>query len=105
MRVVREQQYGDARGQHKHHANDGLLYLRPAPLRPGQQQGPGERGAERGHLHRGTLRCPAHGVGKDDTDAGNLRHGQIDENNAARKHLHAQRHMGGGNQQSGDEGR
>jgi len=47
----------------------------------------------------------AHGVGGDHAEPGDLRDGQVDEDDAAVQHLHAQGDVGGEHQQPGDERR
>src|SRR5258705_466749 len=46
---------------------------------------------------------PAEVVGEDDTHPGDLRHREVDENDAPLEHLHAERDVGGSDQQARDE--
>ena len=66
---------------------------------------PSSAAASADDLHRPALRLEAQRIGRDDTDAGDLRDRQVDEHDAALQYLRAQRHMRGQHQQAGQQRR
>ncbi len=105
VHVAREQQHAAGRTEDEHHADHRFLHLGPDALGPGQEQRAAERRGQRGDLHGDAFGLEAEAVGEQHAAAGDLRDRQIDEHDAARQHLHAQRHVGRGHQQSGSERR
>src|SRR5205807_119074 len=51
------------------------------------------------------MRRPPEPVREDDTASGDLRHSQIDEDNATIEHLNAERHMSGGDEEPSNQRR
>jgi len=98
-----EEQDAPGRREHEHHPDHRLLHVRPDALGPREQQGAAERGRERRDLHRDPLGVEAEAVGEQHAAAGDLRDREVDEHDAAREHLHAQRHVGGGHEEPGRE--
>ena len=78
--------------------------MRPAPVRPGQEARPGERRRSRGQLHAEAVLIDAEVTGRDDAERGDLRDGQVNEDDAACQHLPPQRHVRGQHQQSRHHG-
>jgi hypothetical protein len=64
---------------------------------------PGERGDERGHLHGDALGLESHAVREQHAAAGDLCDREVDEDDAAREHLRAQRDVRRGHQQARGE--
>jgi hypothetical protein len=83
----------------------GFLHLRPVLLGPGEEQRAGERRGERRRLHAQPVRLEAEPVGEDHAQPRDLRHREIDEDDAAREHLDAERRVRRDDQQPGDERR
>ena len=94
-----------ARREDEHHADQRLLLLRRAPLGPGQQPR-AEQGRRDGRgLHGDAALGQAERVGGDHAEPGDLRDREVDEDDAAVEHLHAERHVRREHQQAGDERR
>ena len=105
VHIAREQQHAAGRGEHEHDADDRLLHVGPAALGPRQQQRAGERGGECGDLHRDAPGVETEAIGEDDAAAGDLRDREVDEHDAAREHLRAERHVRRGHEQAGERAR
>ncbi len=105
VHVACEQQDASGRSQHEGDADHRLLHLGPDALGPGQQQRPGERCRERRDLDRDALRLEPELVGEQHATAGDLRNGEIDEDDATRQHLRSERHMRRGHENAGDKRR
>ncbi len=103
--VARQQQHAAGRREHEHDADHRLLHVGEHALGPREKQRTAQRRGERGDLHGGAFRLEAQLVGEQHAAAGDLRDGQVDEHDAAREHLRAERHVSGRHQQPGGERR
>ena len=102
-RIVRKNEEFDARRDNEQHADESFLDLRPFLLGPGEgQRSQQSRGSCR-NLNPPSLRFKTHRVGGRHTQTRHLRDGEIDEHNAARQNLLAQRHMGRKDQHPGEK--
>ena len=91
--------------EHENDADHRFLHVRPDALRPGQEQRAGEGGGERRDLNRDALGLESDLVGEHHAAAGDLGDRQVDEDDSAREHLHAQRHVRRGDEQARQERR
>jgi len=109
VRVAREQHEARGGAEHEHHADHRLLHVGPDALGESEQQAAHERGAERGDLHGGPLVLEAEAVREQHAATRDLRDGEVDEDDAAREHLHAERNVRRGDEKArgerGDEDR
>src|SRR4029079_17365336 len=64
-----------------------------------------QRGGQRGDLHRDALGLEADLIGNEYAAARDLRDGEVDEHDAAREHLRAERNVCRGDEQAGDQRR
>ncbi len=94
MGIIGQEQDAAGRGQHEEGADQRLLNLREAALGPGEEQGAGDSSRSRGQLHPEAREVKVHPIGRDDTQAGDLGHCQIDEDDASRQHLASHGHVG-----------
>ena len=105
VRVAGEQQQSHARREDEEHADQRLLLLRRAPFGPSQQPGTEERRSDRGGLHGEAVLGDAERVGGDHAEPRDLRDREVDEDDAAIEHLHAERDVGREDEQPSDQGR
>ncbi len=105
MHVARKEKYAARRTQDEGDADHRFLDVRPVTLGPGEQQRAGERRRERGDLDGRTLRLESELIGEQDSATRDLRDREVDEHDAAREHLGAQRNVRGGHENSCDERR
>ena len=104
-RVVREQQESARGRQDERHADDRFLNLAEASVGPRQQQAARECGRERRDLRRDAVRIETEAAGRNDAQAGHLRHGQVDEDDAATQNFAAERHVRRENERARDHRR
>ena len=100
LRVMGHHQHHGGRRQHEGQPDEGLLHCRPAPLDKVKTEC-AQQGAARGDdLYRKAVGLYLKHLRGDHPQAGNLRHGQINKDNAAFEHALPQRYMGQQHQQS-----
>ncbi len=105
VRIVGEQQDAAGSGEHEQYTDLGLLHVRPALFRPGQQ-GRTEQGRRCcGELGCKSLRIEFKHAGDDHAECRDLRQRQVDEHDAAAQDLGAKRHMRDQHQAASHEGR
>ena len=90
MGILRKIQDRCTGGDDEHNPDHRLLNLRPTPFGPRQQHRAGKGRDERRDLHCGAGRLPAEVISVNDADPRDLRYGEIDEYDAALKHLQRQ---------------
>jgi hypothetical protein len=91
--IVAEQNDLSACGHHKDDPDHRLLKAGEAALSPNQEGGCNEGGGDSTDLDRPAVGLPAHRVGSDHSEPGDLGDRQIDEDDPALEHELAQRHM------------
>ena len=95
LRVVGEQQQRAGRREHEQRADQRLLEFRPVAVGPRQQPGAADRRDGGRDLHAPPAFVDAVPLREDHAERGDLRDRQVDEDDAAREHLLAQRHVRG----------
>ena len=105
VRVAGEQQDARRRCEDESDPDKCFLYRGPALVGPVQNIGSKQRRRNRGYLNHPALCLPAHRIGRDDTQSGHLRDGQIDKNYAPPQHLGSEWNMGAQYQQARNERR
>ena len=105
MGIVCQQQDATTGRDDEQNADGRFLHVRPMSLGPGEEERTEQSRGDGRCLYGQALRFKAEQIGGDDAQASDLGDGKIDEDDAARQHLVAQRHVGAEHQQAGDKGR
>ena len=104
VRIVREQQQAAGRREHEQRADQRLLIIRPLAIGPGQQRAAEQRRDRGGDLDAVAVLVDADVLREDHAERGDLRDREIDEDDAAREHLLAERHVRRQHEQARDAG-
>ena len=104
LRIIGQQQQRTAGRQYEQSADQRFLILRPATISPRQQASAKKRSDRRGDLDAKPVLVDAEKTGRNYPERGNLRYCQVDEDNAARQHLLAERNMRREHDQTGQTG-